>query len=229
MFSAVMLAAFMAQATPVDACFGRLFSCGGCYGCNGCYGCGGCNGCGGSCWGNRCWGSSRCWGRCSGCSGCFGCGGGAACHGSWCSGSGSVGTYACHGCYGCYGCTGCNGGFVPTQSAQPATSYHHYQPAAPAAQPVNQPAPTVDTAKLVVKLPADAKLFVDETQTATANKDVRHFRTPALAVGQEYTYTLRAEVVRDGRTYTDSKTVVVRAGTTLETAFDLPQTEVASK
>lgn len=104
------------------------------------------------------------------------------------------------------------------------TYQHTYSPSeAPAATP------TMEAAKLVVKLPADAKLFVDDVQTTTANKEVRQFRTPALAVGQEYSYTLRAEVVRDGKTYTDTKTVIVRAGATIETAFDLPKSELAAK
>jgi uncharacterized protein (TIGR03000 family) len=213
MFSAVMLAAFMAQATPVDTCFGWFHRCSGCSGCYGCYG--------SSCAG--CWGS-RCWGRCWGCSGCYGCGGGAACHGSWGSSCHGLGSYACHGCYGCYGCTGCSGAYVAPTTA-PATS-HHYQPVQTT---VAQPTVATDSAKLVVKLPADAKLYVDETETTTANKEVRHFRTPALAVGQEYSYTLRAEVVRDGKVVTDTKTVLVRAGATVETSFDLPRTEVAAK
>lgn len=109
---------------------------------------------------------------------------------------------------------------------------HYYQPtyqftSSPAENPVATPA--MEAAKLVVKLPADAKLFVDDVQTTTANKEVRQFRTPALAVGQEYSYTLRAEVIRDGKTYTDTKTVIVRAGVTVEAAFDLPRSEVASK
>jgi uncharacterized protein (TIGR03000 family) len=109
---------------------------------------------------------------------------------------------------------------------------HYYQPSQqPSSSPAETPVATsaMEAAKLVVKLPADAKLFVDDVQTTTANKEVRQFRTPALAVGQEYSYTLRAEVVRDGKTYTDTKTVIVRAGATVEAAFDLPKSEVAAK
>jgi uncharacterized protein (TIGR03000 family) len=48
-------------------------------------------------------------------------------------------------------------------------------------------------AMLVVHLPADAVLTVDD-QATTATSTVRTFRTPDLEFGHEYVYTLRAQV-----------------------------------
>ena len=83
-------------------------------------------------------------------------------------------------------------------------------------------------AKVNVKLPADAKLYVDDQLTTSNNKEVRSFKTPALAVGQDYYYTMRAEYVREGKTVSTSKRVIVRAGSTVETSFD-PGQAVAAK
>jgi uncharacterized protein (TIGR03000 family) len=77
-------------------------------------------------------------------------------------------------------------------------------------------------AKVNVKLPSDAKLYVDDQLTASSNKEVRSFKTPALAVGQDYYYTMRAEYVRDGKPVSTSKRVIVRAGTTVDASFDAP-------
>jgi uncharacterized protein (TIGR03000 family) len=62
-----------------------------------------------------------------------------------------------------------------------------------------------------VSLPADAKLTFDgEATTSTSSQRV--FVSPVLPAGQEYHYTLQAEVVVDGKSVTVSKTVAVRAG-----------------
>lgn len=73
-------------------------------------------------------------------------------------------------------------------------------------------------AKLLVEVPADARLFIDGQQMkATAER--RSFNTPALPPGQSYFYEVKAEVVRDGKTYSESKRVIVRAGETARAAF----------
>ena len=66
-------------------------------------------------------------------------------------------------------------------------------------------------AHVVVKLPAEARLFVDETPCPLTSA-TRSFDTPILDPGQEYFYTLTAEVMRDGRTVTATRKVTVRAG-----------------
>ena len=66
-------------------------------------------------------------------------------------------------------------------------------------------------ASIVVSLPADARLTVDDTVTKSTSAN-RLFATPALETGKEFHYTLKAEVVRDGQKLTASEKVTVRAG-----------------
>jgi uncharacterized protein (TIGR03000 family) len=62
-----------------------------------------------------------------------------------------------------------------------------------------------------VNLPADAKLFVDDqpTKSTTAR---RLLQSPSLEPGSIYSYSLRAEIQREGRKHQQAKTVGVRAG-----------------
>lgn len=66
-------------------------------------------------------------------------------------------------------------------------------------------------AKILVNLPADAKLFVDDFATKSTTA-ARTFATPELAAGAMFTYTLKAEIVRDGKTLTTSEKIAVKAG-----------------
>jgi uncharacterized protein (TIGR03000 family) len=45
------------------------------------------------------------------------------------------------------------------------------------------------------------------------------FRTPTLPTGQAFYYMLRAEVVRDGKSYSEDKRVIVRAGDEVVASF----------
>ena len=182
---------------------------------------GGCCGCYGGCWGgcHGCWGCCGCWGGCYGCGGCWG-----GCYGCW------------GGCGGCYG--GCWGGWGYSSYAAPAT-YGSPAPAqqmAPAqpetiAPPKKEGAtwrmPSPTSARLIVELPENAKLFVDDQPMKTTSAK-RAFRTPTLEPGQAYYYMLRAEVVRDGKSYQQTKKVVVRAGQEIRATFpNLEQVQTA--
>jgi uncharacterized protein (TIGR03000 family) len=80
-------------------------------------------------------------------------------------------------------------------------------------------------AKLIVELPADAKLYVDD-QAMKATSPVRSFSTPTLEPGQVYYYELRAEVVRDGKPVSQTKRVLVRAGEVVRAQFaGMPEPE----
>jgi uncharacterized protein (TIGR03000 family) len=83
-------------------------------------------------------------------------------------------------------------------------------------------------ATLVVDLPADAKLLIDgqATRSDTAH---RVFETPALETGREFSYTLQAQVVRDGKTEVISKEVTVRAGQATEIRLELSSASVAAR
>jgi len=66
-------------------------------------------------------------------------------------------------------------------------------------------------AKLVVELPADAKLFIDDMPMKTTSGK-RTFSTPALEPGQAYYYIVRIEMERDGKPVSQERRVIVRSG-----------------
>jgi uncharacterized protein (TIGR03000 family) len=76
-------------------------------------------------------------------------------------------------------------------------------------------------AKVIVSLPADAKLTANDKATVTAS-DRREFVTPALERGKSYSYTLKITVERDGKTIEEAKKIVVRAGELTKVNFELP-------
>lgn len=139
--------------------------------------------------------------RCRGCRGCCGCYASCSCSG-W---------YGCHGCWGCqgmqvhhFGCCGCQG-------ARP------------------QPAPKMTgslPATLIVSLPVDATLTIDDHPT-TSSSASRIFTTPPLQTGSEYSYTLRAQIMREGRPVAVSRQVAVRPGEQTQIRLDFPVSETS--
>jgi uncharacterized protein (TIGR03000 family) len=83
-------------------------------------------------------------------------------------------------------------------------------------------------ATIVVNLPAAAKLTVDGKPT-TSTSDRRVFVSPALERGMEYFYTLKAEVVRDGKTEMRTEKVTVRAGEETKVQINFATPTVAAK
>jgi len=83
-------------------------------------------------------------------------------------------------------------------------------------------------ASIIVSLPADARLTVDDTVTKSTSA-TRLFATPALESGKEFHYTLKAEGVRDGKTYTAIRRVAVRAGEETRVTLDIPATTLAQR
>lgn len=67
------------------------------------------------------------------------------------------------------------------------------------------------SARVTVNLPSDARLWVDAVECPLTSS-VRSFNTPALNPGQRYAYNLKAEIVRDGRTITETQRVVLTPG-----------------
>jgi uncharacterized protein (TIGR03000 family) len=76
--------------------------------------------------------------------------------------------------------------------------------------------------KLVVALPAGARLFVDN-QAVKVRAGETTFRTPRLGEEDTYYYDLRAEMDRDGQTIRETTRVVVRPGREAWVSF--PQLE----
>src|SRR5579871_2913635 len=192
---------------------------------------------GGDCGGYAaCTGGYGCTGYAAGCCGgghhrLFGHHRGHGCHGGYavCSGgygcTGGYAAYGCHGGYGGYGCTGgymggvgCAGGYMmappgPGMAPMPATGKAPEggkTEKAPAPKPKEQGSVSAP-ATIVVSLPAEAKLTVDGVATQSTSA-TRVFATPALDRGNEYFYTLTAEIARNGKTVTATKKVAVRAG-----------------
>src|SRR5216683_5998307 len=66
-------------------------------------------------------------------------------------------------------------------------------------------------ATLLVYLPADAKLTIDD-QPTTSTSAVRRFVTPPLEHGKTFYYTMRTQAVRGDQTVTVRQKVQVRAG-----------------
>jgi uncharacterized protein (TIGR03000 family) len=207
MYSLVLMMALTPSADTPSGLFNK-----GCNGCNGCSGssCSGCSGCTGySCSG--CSGTTKhCifGGRaknCSGCSGCHGC-------------TGCCGGTACTGCTGCTG--GCAGS-TPPPAPGPKTEK--------APPPVEKaPATMAAPATIVVTLPADAKLTIDGAATRSIS-GVRTFVTPTLDAGLEFSYTLKAEVVRDGQTFSTEQRVTVRGGAESKINLTIPVTSASAQ
>ena len=79
-------------------------------------------------------------------------------------------------------------------------------------------------ATILVHLPADAKLTVDD-HTTTATSATRQFITPPLERGRIFHYTLRAEFVRGSETILVRKKVPVRAGRETVVTLDFPRAD----
>jgi uncharacterized protein (TIGR03000 family) len=75
-----------------------------------------------------------------------------------------------------------------------------------------------DRARLIVQVPADASLFIDD-QAMKTTSEVRNFTTPALKTGQTYYYMLRVEVVREGAKLSETRRVLIRAGEEVKASF----------
>jgi len=83
-------------------------------------------------------------------------------------------------------------------------------------------------ATIIVSLPTDARLTVDGAPTNSV-AERRTLVTPELEVGSTYVYTLRAEIVRDGRIEVQTQDVNVRGGETSTVAFQFSNQGVASR
>jgi len=215
MYSVVLVVALAGGAEAPDCHRGGCG--GGCYGGGVSYGCSG-----GGCFG----GHHHRGGSCCGCSGggyvggCYGGGYGGGYGGisyGGCYGGGYGGGYG--GCYG-GGYGGGYGGY-----GMPGGGYPYYQgnpKSMPGAEKIGDPkekkseevnVPTPGT--LVVNLPANAKLTIDGYVSKQSTSQRRLVTTP-INPGQEFTYTLVAEV--NGAQVT--QTVTVRAGEEVPVTFN---------
>jgi uncharacterized protein (TIGR03000 family) len=73
-------------------------------------------------------------------------------------------------------------------------------------------------ANLIVKLPADAKFYVDGALTK-GEGTTRNFHTPELPHGKTFFYDLKAEVTVEGKLIVENKRVLVRGGEDINESF----------
>jgi uncharacterized protein (TIGR03000 family) len=86
-----------------------------------------------------------------------------------------------------------------------------------------------EAARVTVRVPRDARLFVDGVSYPSGSRE-RSFHTPPLQAGKNYFYTIRAEVEREGQTVRKSKRVTVAAGKQVTVSFDtLSSVQTASR
>lgn len=79
--------------------------------------------------------------------------------------------------------------------------------------------PNAAPARLTVELPAAAKLYVDG-ELVKGESANRNFHTPDLPGGKTFYYDLKAEVEVNGKTVTEEKRVLVKAGDAVSESFD---------
>jgi len=122
---------------------------------------------------------------------------------------------ACSTCGAAPACATCGASAAPVEVKPEAV------PAPKGDKGKGEQASIVAPATIVVSLPQEAKLSVGDyvVQSGSAS---RTLTSPVLDAGQEYVYSLKAEIVRDGKTVTTSKDITVRAGDEVNVALDFP-------
>ncbi len=75
-------------------------------------------------------------------------------------------------------------------------------------------------ALLNVNVPAEAKIFVNGNATASTGTQ-RQYVSRGLESGNRYAYEVKAEIVRDGQTITETKNVTLGPGEQASLAFNL--------
>lgn len=117
-------------------------------------------------------------------------------------------------------------GYVPTGTAPsgpvaPDAGSAPGPGSAPAAG-VSVPSPPArSTARITVRLPADAELWFESVKTRKAGTE-RAFTTPAVQTGGHYGYLVTARWIRDGNTITRERMVRFQAGSDVVVDFERP-------
>lgn len=86
----------------------------------------------------------------------------------------------------------------------------------------------LNSAAIVVTLPADAQLTIDGAST-TSTSGKRVYWAPPLQRGVEFHYVFKVSVVRQNETVTESKVIAVRADGTTNIHFEEPGVAVARR
>jgi uncharacterized protein (TIGR03000 family) len=99
-----------------------------------------------------------------------------------------------------------------TSITAPPASYQAYYP------PATGTGQSDSMAQVTVKVPANAKVWFDDTPT-TSTGSTREFESPPLTPGQQYSYAIRASWNQDGHEVTQTKQVEVTAGSHVNVDF----------
>jgi uncharacterized protein (TIGR03000 family) len=99
------------------------------------------------------------------------------------------------------------------ETTEPAIEPGTEPPAADASTRVGR-----DAVMLSVWVPNDARIFVNGN-TTTSTGSARNYISRGLQPGASYAYEVRAEVVRDGKTVTETKQVTLVAGQRVNIEF----------
>lgn len=130
-------------------------------------------------------------------------------YGGWYAGYGN-GTWT-------YAGFGGPGGWAPPVYGYTGNGFSSF-PTRPYPQQANTSRTASDGMKLIVNVPADAKVFVNGRATTSVGA-IRQYSSAGLRPGSKYDYRVRAEFTRDGKSVSEEKTVSVAAGQTVVLAF----------
>ncbi len=140
------------------------------------------------------------------------------------------------GCYGCYGGWSCYGSPISGTSTVPAPKVvvpSEQAPAPPKEKDMKDDKKPAgknpldlgvenrigNRATIVVVVPEEAKVFIDGMQMKST-KARRVFQTPVLQEGETYFYDIRVDMVRDGKTVSETRRVVINPGQRVAANFD---------
>ncbi len=130
-------------------------------------------------------------------------------------------TYGCNGCWGAYNEVSPYFVEQPPAVAPTAPPTKPGETLPPPSKPGDSKPPEAvapSRARLIVDVPADAKLYIDDT-AMKAPSDHRTYQTPDLEPGQTYYYEVRVEAQRDGKPVSETRRVLVRAGQEVHADF----------
>lgn len=83
-----------------------------------------------------------------------------------------------------------------------------------------------EPATIIVRVPASAKLFVEDVASSLTGP-TRHLVTPPLEAGYKYSYTFRVEIVREGRPVTYSQKIYFSPGQAVTLDLTNPPADTA--
>jgi len=69
-----------------------------------------------------------------------------------------------------------------------------------------------DAVEMILKVPARADVWFNGVKTDPQTKAVRHFASPALEPGWDYSYDIRVRWTENGRPVEQTRCITVRAG-----------------